>query len=456
MRIGFLTFLLSFLFVSISYSQAIPQSGFKLPKTQVPQANGLSSLTSKPEIPYISELKQIHSLKESYDSLRSEIKEIQEFAQDSTTQDSILNQAKIRSKALLEKEAQVLEDFAESLDPGSEKLKSATRRTLEIVEKSQERLDKVQSLDELESLLDQNEENLKALTNEWILPQVEGMITGNLPENFDPRNGNLPDFYGKGALEQLSKEGMDSEVVFSQAKEQAMGKARHISEEHLDKLNGNISKLKLDSLGNLEMIEELTDSKKFKLIEPNELKGAGFLDRTGVYAWYDPLTSFGEGIYGDAGITYSFTHQFSAYTGLVYKTAFSNVEGPIREGKGARFGLRFIKGTWGIQSSVSRNQIVLDYPAGYETLDYEGGIWSGELSLGKLVPLGKTLRTSVIASWDPLYHKDRGLPTSPIQLKIGFELFRLKKPFENLDKNKLPSFEEIENQFVSKPTYFEN
>lgn len=411
---------------------------------------------SKPEIPYLSELKQIHSLKESYDSLRSEIKEIQESVQDSAMQDSLLNQAKIGSQALLEKEAQVLEGYKESLDPGSEKLKSATNRTLEIVKKSQAKVDKVQSLDELESLLDQNEENLKSLTNEWIMPQVEGVISGNLPESFDPRNENLPDFYGKGALEQLSKEGIDSELMFSQAKEQAMGKARHISEEHLDKLNGNITKLKLDSLGNLEMIEELTDSKKFKLIEPNELKGAGFLDKIGVYAWYDPLTSFGEGIYGDAGIPYSFTHQFSAYTGLVYKTAFSKVEGPNREGKGARFGLRFVKGTWGLQSSISKNQIVLDYPAGYETLDYEGDIWSGELSLVKLIPLARTLRTAVIASWDPLYHKDRSLSISPFQLKIGFELFRLKRPFENLDKTKLPSFEEIEKKSGSKPKYFEN
>lgn len=73
---------------------------------------------SKPEIPYLSELKQIQSLKEFYDSLRSEIKEIQESTLDSATQDSILNQAKIRSQALLEKESQVLEGFAESLDPG--------------------------------------------------------------------------------------------------------------------------------------------------------------------------------------------------------------------------------------------------------------------------------------------------------------------------------------------------
>lgn len=426
----------------------------KLPKPST--SNGISALPTNPEIPYLSDLKEIHSLKGSYDSLRTEIKEMQESAKDSTTQDSLLNQAKIRSKALLEQEVQVLESLTESLDPSSEKLRSTADRTLEIVESSQSKIDEIKSLDELESLLDQNEENLKALTNEWIMPIVEGMISGNLPEGFDPRNENLPDFYGKGTLEQLSKEGIDSEQVFSQAKEQAMGKARHISEAQLEKLNGKISKLKLDSLGNLEMVEELNDSEKFRLLEPNGLKGAGFLDKTGVYLWYDPLTSFGEGLYGDAGISYSFTLQFSAFAGIVYKTAFSNVDGPVREGKGARFGFRFIKGTWGVQSSISRNQIQLDYPAGYETMDYEGNIWSGELSLVKLVPMGKTLRTSVIASWDPLYDKDRSLSTSPFQLKIGFELFRLKKPFENVDKSSLPTINEIENKTISEPIYFEH
>jgi hypothetical protein len=429
-------------------AQTLPDGmNSKLPKPSSSNAN--SALPAKPEIPYLEELKQIHSLKESYDSLRSEIKEIQESAQDSATQDSLLNQAKIRAKGLLAKEAQVLEGFEESLDPGSVKLKSATNRTLDIVKKSHARIEGVQTLDELESFLDQNEENLKALTNEWIMPQVEGIISGNLPENFDPRNGNLPDFYGKGALEQLSKEGMDSEQLFSQSKAQAMGKVRHISKDQLDRLNGPISKLKLDTLGNLELIQEVTESKKFKWIEPNELKGFGLLDKIGFYLWYDPLTSFGEGIYSDAGIFYNITHQLSFYAGMVFKTAFSNAEGPIRKGKGARFGLRFSKGTWAFQSSISKNQIQLDYAAGFETLDYVGRNWSGELSLVKLIPMGKTLRTSVIASWDPLYEKDRSLST------IGFELFRLKKPFENLNKSKLSAIDEIGKNALSEAIHFD-
>jgi hypothetical protein len=425
----------------------------KLPKSSI--SNSTSALPTKTQIPYLTELNQIYSLKESFDSLRSEIKEIQESAQDNAIQDSLLNQVKIRSKGLLAKEAQVLESLTESLDPASEKLRSAADKTLEMVKNSQSKIDEIKSLDELESLLDQNEENLKALTNEWIMPQVEGKIPGNLPENFDPRNGNLPDFYGKGALEQLSKEGMDSEQLFSQAKAQAMGKVRHISEDQLDRLKGPISKLKLDTLGNLELIEEVSESKKFKWIEPNELKGFGLLDKIGFYLWYDPLTSFGEGIYSDAGIFYNFTHQLSFYAGRVFKTAFSDAEGPIRKGKGARFGLRFSKGTWAFQSSISKNQIQLDYPAGFETLDYEGRNWSGELSLVKLIPMGKTLRTSVIASWDPLYEKDRSLSTSPFQLKIGFELFRLKKPFENLNRSKLSAIDEIEKNALSEPIHFD-
>lgn len=52
-----------------------------LPKPSI--SNSIFALPTKPEIPYLTELNQIHSLKESYDSLRSEIKEIQESAQDS-------------------------------------------------------------------------------------------------------------------------------------------------------------------------------------------------------------------------------------------------------------------------------------------------------------------------------------------------------------------------------------
>ncbi|MDE0562019.1 hypothetical protein OU792_18635, partial [Algoriphagus sp. NF] len=88
-------------------------------------------------------------------------------------------------------------------------------------------------------------------------------------------------------------------------------------------------------------------------------------------------------------------------------------------------------------------------------LDYEGKIWSGELSLVKLIPMGKTLRTSVIASWDPLYEEDRSLSTSPFQLKIGFELLRLKKPFENLNKSKLSAIDEIEKNALSEAIHFD-
>jgi hypothetical protein len=63
---------------------------------------GLGALSAKPEIPYLKELKQIQSLKQSYDSLKSELKEIKEYAKDSTQRDSLLIIAKERGREVLE------------------------------------------------------------------------------------------------------------------------------------------------------------------------------------------------------------------------------------------------------------------------------------------------------------------------------------------------------------------
>ena len=67
MRVNLFIILFSILNGTISYSQTVLEGKVKLPTIQVPHANGLSLLSSKPEILYLSELKQIHSLKESYD-----------------------------------------------------------------------------------------------------------------------------------------------------------------------------------------------------------------------------------------------------------------------------------------------------------------------------------------------------------------------------------------------------
>ncbi|WP_332914592.1 hypothetical protein [Algoriphagus boritolerans] len=42
--------------------------------------NGLEGLATKPDIPYLEELRQVHGLKKSYDSLRSEVKKLKEYA----------------------------------------------------------------------------------------------------------------------------------------------------------------------------------------------------------------------------------------------------------------------------------------------------------------------------------------------------------------------------------------
>src|SRR5690606_3695947 len=112
----------------------------------------------------------------------------------------------------------------------------------------------IRQVDELESLVDQNNENLKALTNEWIMPKLEEQISGVVQDGFDPRNAELPDFYGKDALAELTKNGLPSEVPFDQAKKLATEKAGHISEEYIQKAGKDFSKLKIDSLGNIKTI----------------------------------------------------------------------------------------------------------------------------------------------------------------------------------------------------------
>jgi len=37
------------------------------------------------------------------------------------------------------------------------------------------KFEEIREVSDLESLIDQNEENLKALTNEWIMPEVENL-----------------------------------------------------------------------------------------------------------------------------------------------------------------------------------------------------------------------------------------------------------------------------------------
>jgi hypothetical protein len=246
----------------------------KLPKPSI--SNSLSALASKPEIPYLEELKQIQSLKKSYDSLRKELKELKDITTDSTQRDSLFTLAKERSNAVLEQESKTLESLIESEDIPGEEIKNAAKSTLDRVNDSKSRLGDIRQVDELESLVDQNNENLKALTNEWIMPKLEEQISGVVKDGFDPRSAELPDFYGKDALAELTKNGLPSEVPFDQAKALATGKAKHISEEYIQKAGKDFSKLKIDSLGNIKTISSDLNKKKIAFFETNQLAGQPF------------------------------------------------------------------------------------------------------------------------------------------------------------------------------------
>jgi hypothetical protein len=188
-------------------AQTLPGGmNLKLPKPSI--SNAIPALPTNPEIPYLKELKQIQSLKKSYDSLREEFKELKEITTDSTQRDSLFTHAKERSKALLDQESKTLESLIESEDiPGAE-IKNARKNTLDRVNESKTRLADIRQVDELESLIDQNNENLKALTNEWLMPKLEAQISGVVKDGVDPTRTELPDFYGKDALAELTKNGL--------------------------------------------------------------------------------------------------------------------------------------------------------------------------------------------------------------------------------------------------------
>ena len=276
-------------------------------------------------------------------SLRSEVKRLKESVQDSTTQDSVVSVLKAKGQEVLDREKAVLTGLLEEQEMSGEELKAAAQRTLEGVEGAKATLAQVSDLEGLDGILDQSEENLKALVNEWLMPKIEQTLSGTLSEGWNPAEAKIPDFYGKDALDQLMQQGADPKELMTQAKEMALEKGKHIPDEYLEKLNGKSAKLLLDTQGNVQ-VEILKDPKrKLNILEPNELKDAKLLERTGILLWYDPLTSFGEGIFAEAGLSYGFTQQLEGFGTWVIKRFFDETEGPIREGDGLRLGLRFTK-----------------------------------------------------------------------------------------------------------------
>lgn len=396
----------------------------KLSKPSI--SNSISSLPTKPEIPFLKELKQIQSLKKSYDSLQREIKELKESSTDSVSRDSLLTVAKERAEKVLEEESRTLESLIQSEDISGEEIRNAAKSTLDRVNESKARLEDIKQVDDLETLVDQNNENLKALTNEWIMPKVEEQLTGIVHEGFDPRSGEISDFYGKDALVELTKNGFSSEVPFDKAKELASEKAGHISDEFIQKSGKDFSKIKVDSLGNIQTISSELNKKKKEFFEPNELKGEALFHRIGMVLWYDPLTSFGEGVLLGYGLSYSFSQQLSLLGGVTWKKQFDQDEDLRREGIGVFAGIRMSKGNWFAQGTVNRNRVTVTNPVGYESRDFDGKVWASSFAVGRAIPMGRVIRSVVMGSVDPFFNERSSLYKSRVQLKIGFEIGSFK------------------------------
>lgn len=431
-------------------AQSFPGNKLKLPAPSV--SGSLPKLPTRPEIPYLEELKQIQSLKKSYDSQKRELKDLREITADSAQRDSLFTLAKERSKEVLEQESKTLESLIQSEDIPGEEIKNAANNTLERVNESKGRIENIQDVTELESLVDQNNENLKALTNKWLMPKVEEQLTGIVKEGVDPRSAQLPDFYGKDALAELTKKGLPSEIPFDQAKELAKERAGHISDEYIQKVGKDFSKLKIDSLGNIKSIPSELKSKKKVFFEPNQLKEVPAVHRIGMMLWYDPLTSFGDGLLLDYGLSYSFSQQFALLGGVSWKKQFDNKEKLRREGVGMFTGVRFSKGNWFAQGIVNRNRVTVTNPSGYESRDYEGKAWASAFAVGRTIPMGKTIRSVVMGSVDPFFDKRSSLYKSRVQLKIGFEIGSFKKIKKEVKE--LTPMDKLEDKGDEKVEYY--
>jgi hypothetical protein len=151
------------------------------------------------------------------------------------------------------------------------------------------------------------------------------------------------------------------------------------------------------------------------------------------------LTSFGEGVYGDIGVKYSISSQWHTYGGLIIKRQFKNQLGPKSTGEGIKGGLRYTLGNWLIQGELARSRLSLAYAPGYNSKNFEGAIWLSGFGAGRTIPIGKTLQSIVLVTWDPLFKESRSLSSSRFQIRIGFELDQLKKVTQEIPRNLIPS-----------------
>jgi hypothetical protein len=168
--------------------------------------------------------------------------------------------------------------------------------------------------------------------------------------------------------------------------------------------------------------------------------------------WYDPLTSFGDGLLLDYGLSYSFSQQLSFMGGMTWKKQFDPDEQLRREGFGVFSGIRFNKGNWFGQGTVNRNQVIITNPAGYESRDFEGKAWASNFAIGRTIPMGKVIRSVVMGSIDPFFNEKSSLYKSRVQLKIGFEIGSFKRIKQEV-KEMIP-MDELKEKGNEKVEYF--
>lgn len=418
-------------------------SAAQVPIVPVPSSGLLnqsptSSLISEP-IPFKEEIQQIHSLQKAYDSLNQDIQKFKTSKIDSTQRDSLVSELKNRGLKIIEQEKTMLLSLSSEASPSSQNLKHTCTYLLSQVEKSKTAMEQAQDMATIEEIIGQNEENLKAIFNEQLMPELKQKLGGTLNEQIKSPDTGIMDYYGNGAVKELAREKISPRLTLTKAqslvKEHPMG----ISNEYLQSIGNDYSKISMDSLGNIQVAEAEKTIEKFNLKEANHLKNAPFFERTGLYLWYDPLTSFAEGLFLDLGIKYSISSQWHTFAGINIKHQFKDQIGPTSTGEGIKGGLRFSLGNWFLQGELARSRISLAYAPGFESKNFDGFIWLSGLGVGRTIPMGKKLQSIVLLTYDPLFNENRGLSTSMFQFRIGFELKQLKKISQEIPKNLIPS-----------------
>jgi len=336
--------------------------------------------------------------------------------------------AKSSSKVVLDREKQILENMVAKEEIPDADLKAAIENTLSDINRSEKALEAAGGVADIAYLMETSEENLKALTNEWVMPKIEQHLNGTLGQGWDPVPGKVPDYFSTGGLSLLETDGESAEEILALARESVAGKARHISDEYLRQVDPGFRKLKIDSLGHIKVTKVLELKEKSEFFEPNTLAKKKWSERTGLYVMYDPLTPFGEGVYISSGVSYSFSQQVSVFAGGIYRKHFSSESWPKREGKGVSLGIRVSKNKWVVQTNLIRSEATLIYPTGRDMLNYEGKILSSLVAVGRTVSMGPKIQSLVLMGGDPLYRKERSLSGSAVQIRIGFEMEHLSKP----------------------------